>query len=110
MKALPSVAFEEMSDSAKGATAAKVKNRKYIRNHGYGGLYLVIEASAGQSNGVRRAPVRAGNTGRYRHNNLGVRCPSACGAEQSRRCAGSGEDLVRRLRVWRCRRARSEAK
>ena len=29
--------FEEMSGSAKGVTAAKMKSRKYIRNRGYGG-------------------------------------------------------------------------
>ena len=37
MKYIPSIAFEEMSGSAKGVTAAKVKSRKYIRNRGYGG-------------------------------------------------------------------------
>lgn len=37
MKALPSIAFEEMSGSAKGVTAAKTMGRKYIRNKGYGG-------------------------------------------------------------------------
>src|SRR5574344_1554471 len=37
MKYIPSIAFAEMSGSAKGVTAAKVKNRKYIRNRGYGG-------------------------------------------------------------------------
>ncbi len=37
MKYIPSIAFEEMSGSAKGVTAAKMKNRKYIRNRGYGG-------------------------------------------------------------------------
>lgn len=36
MKYIPSIAFEEMSGSAKGVTAAKMKNRKYIRNRGYG--------------------------------------------------------------------------
>ena len=35
MKYIPSIAFEEMSGSAKGVTAAKVKNRKYIRNRVY---------------------------------------------------------------------------
>ena len=34
---IPSIAFEEMSGSAKGVTAAKVRGRKYIRNRGYGG-------------------------------------------------------------------------
>ena len=37
MKYIPSIAFEEMSGSAKGVTAAKVKSRKYIRNRGYSG-------------------------------------------------------------------------
>ena len=37
MKYIPSIAFEEMSGSAKGVTAAKMKTRKYIRNRGYGG-------------------------------------------------------------------------
>ena len=37
MKYIPSIAFEEMSGSAKGVTAAKTMGRKYIRNKGYGG-------------------------------------------------------------------------
>ena len=37
MKYLPSIAFEEMSGSAKGVTASKTRGRKYIRNRGYGG-------------------------------------------------------------------------
>lgn len=37
MKYIPSIAFEEMSGSAKGVTAAKMKSRKCIRNRGYGG-------------------------------------------------------------------------
>ena len=37
MKYVPSIAFDEMSGSAKGVTAAKVRGRKYIRNLGYGG-------------------------------------------------------------------------
>lgn len=37
MKYTPSIAFEEMSGSAKGVTAAKVRGRKYIRNRGTGG-------------------------------------------------------------------------
>lgn len=32
MTYIPSTAFEEMSGSAKGVTAAKIKNQKYIRN------------------------------------------------------------------------------
>lgn len=37
MKYAPSIAFDEMSGSAKGVTAAKSRGRKYIRNRGYGG-------------------------------------------------------------------------
>ncbi len=37
MKYTPSIAFNEMSGSAKGVTAAKVFDRKYIRNRGTGG-------------------------------------------------------------------------
>ena len=37
MKYIPSIAYEEMSGSAKGVTAAKTMSRKYIRNRGYGG-------------------------------------------------------------------------
>ena len=37
MKYIPSIAFDEMSGSAKGVTAAKTRGRKYIRNRGYGG-------------------------------------------------------------------------
>ena len=37
MKYVPSIAFDEMSGSAKGVTAAKVRGRKNIRNRGYGG-------------------------------------------------------------------------
>jgi len=36
VKYIPSIAFEEMSGSAKGVTAAKMKGRKYIKNRGYG--------------------------------------------------------------------------
>ena len=37
MKYNPSIAFDEMSGSAKGVTAAKTRGRKYIRNRGYSG-------------------------------------------------------------------------
>lgn len=37
MIALPSIAFEGFSGSAKGVTAVKTRGRKYIRNRGYGG-------------------------------------------------------------------------
>ena len=40
MKYNPSIAFDEMSGSAKGVTAAKTRGRKYIRNRGYGGQIM----------------------------------------------------------------------
>ena len=43
MKYNPSIAFDEMSGSAKGVTAAKTRGRKYIRNRGYGGSTLTNE-------------------------------------------------------------------
>lgn len=45
MKYIPSIAFEEMSGSAKGVTAAKVRGRKYIRNRGYGGGFKTAAQS-----------------------------------------------------------------
>lgn len=41
MKYIPSIAFEEMSGSAKGVTAAKNRGRKYIRNKGTGVLWVI---------------------------------------------------------------------
>ena len=46
MKYIPSIAFEEMSGSAKGVTAAKVRGRKYIRNRGYGGGFKTAAQSS----------------------------------------------------------------
>lgn len=60
MKYIPSIAFEEMSGSAKDVTAAKVWGRKYIRNRG---LRLVIMASAPQSKDVTRAYSKAVSIG-----------------------------------------------
>lgn len=46
MKYIPSIAFEEMSGSAKGVIAAKVRGRKYIRNRGYGGGFKTAAQSS----------------------------------------------------------------
>lgn len=46
MKYIPSIAFEVMSGSAKGVTAAKVRGRKYIRNRGYGGGFRTSSQSS----------------------------------------------------------------
>ena len=51
MKYIPSIAFEEMSGSAKGVTAAKVRGRKYIRNRGYGGGFKTSAQGAVKSGG-----------------------------------------------------------
>lgn len=49
MKYIPSIAFEEMSGSAKGVTAAKTMGRKYIRNRGYGGAARTAAQAAVKS-------------------------------------------------------------
>lgn len=49
MKYVPSIAFEEMSGSAKGVTAAKSRGRKYIRNRGYGGSVRTTAQAAVKS-------------------------------------------------------------
>ncbi len=46
MKYNPSIAFDEMSGSAKGVTAAKTRGRKYIRNRGYGGQIMTAVPTA----------------------------------------------------------------
>ena len=46
MKYIPSIAFEEMSGSAKGVTAAKNKGRKFIKNRGYGGRTKTSDQAA----------------------------------------------------------------
>ncbi len=49
MKYIPSIAFEEMSGSAKGVTAAKTRGRKYIRNKGTGSQIRTAAQSAVKS-------------------------------------------------------------
>ena len=49
MKYVPSIAFDEMSGSAKGVTAAKSRGRKYIRNRGYGGSVRTTAQAAVKS-------------------------------------------------------------
>ena len=49
MKYIPSIAFEEMSGSAKEVTAAKTMGRKYIRNKGYGGGVRTSAQAANKS-------------------------------------------------------------
>ena len=46
MTYVPSIAFDEMSGSAKGVTAAKSRGRKYIRNRGYGGAVRTAAQSS----------------------------------------------------------------
>ncbi len=49
MKYVPSIAFDEMSGSAKGVTAAKSRGRKYIRNRGYGGAVRTSDQASVKS-------------------------------------------------------------
>ncbi len=49
MKYIPSIAFEELTGSAKGVTAAKTRGRKYIRNRGTGSGVRTAAQSAVKS-------------------------------------------------------------
>ncbi len=49
MKYIPSIAFEEMSGSAKGVTAAKTRGRKYIRNKGTGSAVRTVAQASVKS-------------------------------------------------------------
>lgn len=100
MKYIPSIAFEEMSGSAKGVTAAKVRGRKYIRNRGYGSNTRTEFQSAVKSvfkqlsqawQGLTTAQILAWN--------------SAAGTAEAKSVLGSktkisGSNLFMRLNYW----------
>ena len=44
MKYVPSIAFDEMSGSAKGVAAAKSRGRKYIRNRGWTSAQAAVKS------------------------------------------------------------------
>ena len=100
MKYIPSIAFEEMSGSAKGVTAAKTRGRKYIRNRGYGGntrtefqssVKSVFKQLSQAWQGLTNAQILAWN--------------SAAGSAEAKSVLGSktkisGSNLFMRLNYW----------
>ena len=100
MKYIPSIAFEEMSGSAKGVTAAKTRGRKYIRNRGYGSNVRTEFQSSVKSvfkqlsqawQGLTNAQILAWN--------------SAAGTAEAKSILGtktkiSGSNLFMRLNYW----------
>ena len=100
MKYVPSIAFEEMSGSAKGVTAAKTRGRKYIRNRGYGGntrtefqssVKSVFKQLSQAWQGLTNAQILAWN--------------SAAGSAEAKSVLGtktkiSGSNLFMRLNYW----------
>lgn len=101
MKYTPSIAFDEMSGSAKGVTAAKTRGRKYIRNRGYGGSTRTAYQSSVKSvfkqlsqawHGLSNANILAWN--------------AAANTAQGKSVLGtkskiSGANLFLRLNYWR---------
>ena len=100
MKYIPSIAFEEMSGSAKGVTAAKTRGRKYIRNRGYGGntrtefqssVKSVFKQLSQAWQGLTNAQILAWN--------------AAAGSAEAKSVLGSktkisGSNLFMRLNYW----------
>ena len=100
MKYLPSIAFEEMSGSAKGVTAAKTRGRKYLRNRGYAGNTRTAFQSSVKSvfkqlsqawQGLTNAQILAWN--------------AAAGTAEAKSVLGSktkitGSNLFMRLNYW----------
>jgi len=100
MKYIPSIAFEEMSGSAKGVTAAKTRGRKYIRNRGYGSntrtefqssVKSVFKQLSQAWQGLSNAQILAWN--------------SAAGSAEAKSVLGSktkitGANLFMRLNYW----------
>ena len=100
MKYIPSIAFEEMSGSAKGVTAAKTRGRKYLRNRGYAGNTRTAFQSSVKSvfkqlsqawQGLTNAQILAWN--------------AAAGTAEAKSVLGSktkitGSNLFMRLNYW----------
>lgn len=100
MKYIPSIAFEEMSCSAKGVTAAKVRGRKYIRNRGYGGGFK----TAAQS-GVKAVFKQLAQGWRGLSNAQILACNALANTQKSKSVLGtssriSGANLYSRLNFW----------
>ena len=100
MKYIPSIAFEEMSGSVKGVTAAKIKNRKYIRNRGYGGSVRTSDQAKvkGVFKGLTTMWMTLANDNILAWNKLAL-------SQQGRSVLGtgakiSGANLFTRLNYW----------
>ena len=69
MKYIPSIAFEEMSGSAKGVTAAKVKGRKFIKNRGYG---KAVQIEAVEEPGTDAVDIKSAYEAKHGAQNTGA--------------------------------------
>ncbi len=100
MKYLPSIAFEEMSGSAKGVTAAKTRGRKYIRNRGYGGSVRTSDQAS-----VKAIFKQLSQAWQSLTNEQILAWNAAAGTAEARSVLGtktkiSGSNLFMRLNYW----------
>ena len=100
MKYIPSIAFEEMSGSAKGVTAAKTRGRKYIRNRGYGGSVR----TSGQAS-VKAVFKRLSQAWQALTNEQILAWNAAAGSAEAKSVLGTktkitGSNLFMRLNYW----------
>ena len=100
MKYIPSIAFEEMSGSAKGVTAAKTRGRKYIRNRGYGGSVRTSDQAS-----VKAVFKRLSQAWQSLTNAQILAWNAAAGTAEARSVLGTktkitGSNLFMRLNYW----------
>ena len=100
MKYLPSIAFEEMSGSAKGVNAAKTRGRKYIRNRGYGGSVRTSDQAS-----VKTVFKRLSKAWQSLTNAQILAWNAAAGTAEARSVLGTktkitGSNLFMRLNYW----------
>lgn len=95
MKYIPSIAFEEMSGSSKGVTATKIKNRKHIRNRGYGGS--VRTSDQAKVKGVFKRLTTMWKT--LANDNI-LAWNKLVLSQQGRSVLGTGANLFTRLNSW----------
>ena len=100
MKYLPSIAFEEMSGSAKGVTAAKTRGRKYIRNRGYGGSVRTSDQAS-----VKAVFKRLSQAWQSLTNEQILAWNAAAGSAEAKSVLGTktkitGSNLFMRLNYW----------
>ena len=100
MKYIPSIAFEEMSGSAKGVTAAKTRGRKYIRNRGYGGSVRTSDQAS-----VKAVFKRLSQAWQSLTNEQILAWNAAAGSAEAKSVLGTktkitGSNLFMRLNYW----------